>query len=78
MDNLARNAMLAKQAGMSYGKWKSLQPRVEVEKKPPEGWIPCEYCGKYFKPTMNKRFCEMACQRKSYDERTRKESNNEN
>jgi hypothetical protein len=32
MDNLARNAMLAKQSGLSYGKWKAMQPIVEIKK----------------------------------------------
>ena len=70
MDNLARNAMLAKQAGMSYGKWKAMQPIVKVEQKPiPEGWRKCEYCGKPFKPVQGKRFCEMDCRKEAYRKR---------
>ena len=50
MDSLARNAMLARQAGMSYGKWKALQPREEPKEKPlPEGWVKCQWCGKAIK-----------------------------
>lgn len=60
MDRLARNAMLARQAGMSYGQWKALQPVVVPEKKP-EGWPRCEYCGTAFKPFHGKRFCNWEC-----------------
>lgn len=68
MDGLSRNAMLARQASMSYGKWKALQPVVVPEKKleVPEGWQPCEECGKRFKPGKGKRFCEEACRLKAY------------
>lgn len=68
MDRLARNAMLAKQAGMSYGKWKAMQPRVE---KPaiPDGWKTCEYCGKPYKPAKGKRFCDVVCREAAYKER---------
>lgn len=62
MDNLARNAMLAKQAGMSYGRWKAIQPQQKKqEDKIPDGWIQCLNCGKPFKPTPNQKFCEYHC-----------------
>lgn len=67
MDRLARNAMLARRAGMSYGKWKALQPIVEVEEKPiPEGWRKCEYCGKPFMRKQGKRFCDFSCRNMAY------------
>ena len=67
MDRLARNAMLAKQAGMSYGKWKAMQPIVEVKEKPkPEGWRGCEYCGEPFQSKQGKRFCNLECRRQAY------------
>ena len=69
MDRLARNAMLARQANMSYGKWKAMQPIVEVDKDAvPEGWRVCEWCGKAFKPKTKKkqRFCDFVCQRYAY------------
>ena len=72
MDNLARNAMLAKQANMSYGKWKALQPVVSAEKPEtiPEGWKLCEYCKKPFKPFNGmQRYCEYSCREKGYYER---------
>ena len=72
MDRLARNAMLARQAGMSYGKWKALQPVVEAKKPEiPEGWIKCE-CEAVFKPRGDHKLCP-DCRRKKYDrERMRK------
>jgi hypothetical protein len=64
--------MLAKQAGMSYGKWKAMQPRVEIDEHTiPEGWTTCEYCGKAFKPYHRKRFCDMDCRKNAYAERTK-------
>lgn len=70
MDRLARNAMLAKQAGMSYGKWKAMQQPVKVEDKPlPEGWRKCEYCGEPFKGKQGKKFCDIDCRRKAYHDK---------
>ena len=63
--------MLARQAGMSYGKWKALQPVVITEARPiPEGWKPCEYCGKPFKPKGGgQRFCDPGCRDQAYEKR---------
>ena len=71
MDNLARNAMLAKQAGLSYGKWKALQPIAPIVKKKeiPAGWKPCEYCGEAFKPKRGQRFCQVHCRQQAYAQR---------
>lgn len=69
MDNLARNAMLAKQANMSYGRWKAMQKPVPIVKaKIPDGWIACEHCGKPFKPKTKRaqRFCDVGCQKQAY------------
>lgn len=77
MDNLARAAMLAKEAGMSYGRWMALQKPKKREKKIPEGWIACELCGKYFKPHTNQRFCDLSCRAEAYYQKTRKEKKNE-
>lgn len=77
MDNLARNAMLARQAGMTYGKWKALHynpdenvPPKEKEVVIPEGWMVCERCGKPFKPTHRQRFCDFYCRTEAYKEQT--------
>ncbi len=73
MDNLARNALLATQAGMSYGKWKALQPIVEPKKKElPEGWRVCPVCGTEFTGQSSKKFCCKKCQVKDYHKRVRK------
>ena len=76
MDRLAMNAMLARQAGMSYGKWKAMQKPVEVQKKAiPDGWQVCEWCGKPFKPKTKKKqmYCEIGCQKEAYKEKQKKQ-----
>lgn len=73
MDKLARNAMLARQKGMSYGQWMALQPVVQVEKTIPEGWRACERCGKPFDgKNKTRRFCDVICQREAYFEKKKK------
>ena len=73
-DKLARENAQAIAAGMSYGKWKAMQPVVAVDPKViPDGWKRCEYCGKLFKGAVNKRFCDYYCRTESYNERMRKE-----
>ena len=73
MDNLARNTMLAKQAGMSYGKWKAMQPLVKkIPVVIPDGWKPCEFCGKPFKRTQGRRFCDIGCRNQAYAEKNKK------
>ena len=50
MDQLTQDLIQARKAGMSYGKWKALQPRVEVViPKQEEKEVPtqvCRVCGK--------------------------------
>lgn len=74
MDNLARNAMLAKQAGMSYGKWKAMQQPVQIH-KPQDlqpGWGRCAECGKPFKKYNKKQqYCEVGCQKQAYDRKNK-------
>ena len=72
-DSLARDVMLAKQAGMSYGQWKALQPIIPIAKREiPDGWRRCEWCGKPFKPVRGgKRFCEASCRTEAYREKAR-------
>ena len=82
MDNLARNAMLAKQAGMSYGKWKAMQQQVVVEKKMPDGFVVCAYCGEQFKPKTKRKqkYCGAeCCNRASHEKRMKlyREQDNE-
>lgn len=70
-DKLAQDAAAALAAGMSYGKWKGLQPPVKIEKEIPEGWKICEYCGKPYKPTTGRpqKYCEANCTNKAFQER---------
>ena len=51
-------AAMAKAAGLSYGKWKALQP-VSVAVGVPEGWKACEYCGELFR--IGKKFKKFCC-----------------
>ena len=68
MDVLAMEAMLAKQAGMSYGRWKAMQePQEPKEKELPDGWLKCERCGQPFKKKAGKRFCDLDCRMKAYE-----------
>lgn len=64
MDNLARNAMLAKEAGMSYGRWKAMQAPVEVKKpEPDKNTVICPECGVSFvKGHYNQKYCSWHCQ----------------
>ena len=56
-DNLAREAMLAKQAGMSYGRWKATQ-EIVVPKRKNERI--CPNCGNKFVST-SKKYCDSIC-----------------
>lgn len=71
-DKLAQEVSQAIAAGMSYGKWKAMQPIENAEDKERENWTTCEYCGKAFKPKKGKRFCNVECQKLAYSERSRK------
>ncbi|MBQ2785850.1 MAG: hypothetical protein IJF02_05055 [Oscillospiraceae bacterium] len=64
-DKLAQEVAQALACGMSYGKWKAMQDPVKIEKKLPEGWKACEWCGKHFKPKTARpqKYCEVNCQR---------------
>ena len=79
MDNLARNAMLARQANMSYGKWKAMQEPVKIapKSKLPEGWIRCEWCRTPFKLKTKRlrKYCDIGCQRQAYLSNNREKHN---
>ena len=65
MDNLAKDAMLARKAGMTYGRWKALHPNTKDEVvKPSEKECVCQHCGKTFilKTTHKRKYCEFYCQ----------------
>lgn len=62
MDNLARDCLLARQAGTSYGKWKAAQDPSTKKRTIPDGWKQCKGCGKAFKPrSSNHVYCDMSC-----------------
>lgn len=67
MDNLARDAFLARQAGMSYGKWKATQPVVAIKKptieEADEKAFPCGFCGKMITDHNHRgrRYCDDRC-----------------
>lgn len=68
MDNIARNAMLARQHGMSYGQWKALNYNPEAVAPKKEEYLgefatTCLNCGKV---TVRKNFrtrlyCDSQC-----------------
>ena len=67
MDRLTRNAMLAKQAGMSYGKWKAMQPIVPIaEKKASKDLKVCPWCGEKFETSGKKIYCGDFCREQHY------------
>ena len=71
MDQLTLDCIAARKAGMTYGKWKALQPRVEVvmpeqevEEPEVEKGIPkqlCRTCGKEIVGHANRRYCNDDC-----------------
>lgn len=75
MDNLARDTMLAKQAGLSYGQWKAMNLSTMPKKKAviPDGFRPCEHCGKPFRRTNGKRFCDIECRNRAYEGKKREQ-----
>lgn len=69
MDNLARNAMLARQANMSYGKWKAMHyvPQKPTEPVKVEAVVEvkpdvrrCPMCGTIIRKR-NKKYCNEYC-----------------
>ena len=72
-DKLAQDAAAARAANMSYGMWKGLQAPVKIEKKIPEGYRICEFCGKpyYPKTKQNRKYCDMQCSIRACEERAR-------
>ena len=74
MDNLARDAMLARQAGMTYGKWKAEHPRTKPDPNrhgPQVIECTCSICGAKFEWVgRRKSVCSDAC----YAERKRRTS----
>ena len=76
MDKLAQEAAKAKAAGMSYGRWKAMQPvkTTKAVKKIPEGMKECPHCGRLFTPHNGKhKFCEPYCRIEASFEKRREQ-----
>lgn len=67
MDKLAKEAKLAWDARLSYGKWKAMQPKVEIKpKEEPDSYkctsaLKCQYCGKEFYKRAGTKYCSSRC-----------------
>lgn len=66
-DRLDRESKMATDAGLSYGKWKALQPPDEpMPPEKPKYLIEktCEFCGKTFyrKDNIRVKYCSPECQ----------------
>ena len=76
MDNLARDAIAARAAGTSYGKWKTMHPQtMERRDEPliPEGAnaVRCKICGKRFvKSRKHLVYCSQECSAEGYKQKT--------
>lgn len=79
MDQLTRDCIAARNAGMTYGKWMALHyvppviviPQEEVEEPVPEVKEEkpkrlCRTCGKEIKGHANKRYCDDACKYEAF------------
>ena len=68
MDQLTKDCIEARKAGMTYGKWKAMQPPRETDpKKEKQSNKRCRVCGTMI-PMTSKRmvYCSYECQR-NYD-----------
>lgn len=62
MDRLTLDSIAAQKAGMSYGKWKALQPREVVIPKEEVPIRVCRFCGKELIDTHPLRlYCDDGC-----------------
>ena len=66
-DKLAEDVSKAIAANMSYGKWKAMQgvPAKKGTNELPEGFKKCPWCGVYFKPKVNQKYCDIQCQKQA-------------
>ena len=76
MDNLAKEAVIARASGMSYGKWKAMQTPVVIEPKVEPQKTKCRNCGAVIeKATRSRFYCDAICGIQ-YRERMAKENPN--
>jgi Tfp pilus assembly protein PilE len=76
-DKLAQEVSQAIAAGMSYGRWKAMQPAVEIQKKPSvfeQQYLTCAYCGCQFVDSMGRRmkYCGDRCKARAAAQRAGK------
>ena len=75
IDKLSQEVSMALAAGMSYGKWKAMQPVKDVSEKAvavPKNMKQCPHCKKMFSPSNGKqKFCEPFCQKEAYKDKNR-------
>ena len=72
LDKLSRDMIECEKAGFGvhYGRWKATQkPVKKIPVLIPEGWKPCEFCGKPFKRNHAQRFCDLYCRNMAYKEK---------
>ena len=72
VDKLSFEAAQARAAGLSYGRWKAMQPPPTEEPIELRGLKLCKYCGEPFKPRTTQIYCNMDCQYLARLERQRK------
>ena len=78
MDNLAKDAFMAKQNGMSYGKYMATKkPAYKTEDAPPRGAkvkFVCAVCGSVFYryDRRAQKYCSLKCKQKVDNEREKK------
>lgn len=72
-DKLSQDAAAALAAGMSYGRWKAMQPVEVKEEKPPKPYYnikKCAFCGFEFRSDCGRRiYCSDNCREKAYTKR---------
>ena len=80
MDNLAKEAVIARSSGMSYGKWKAMQTPTKIEPKVDPNIRKCLNCGNEIIQRGNRVriYCDAYCgsqyRDRQYKERNRREN----
>ena len=78
MDQLTRDSIAARKAGMTYGQWKALHPSTKVDAAPVTPEKACEICGKEIITRASGcgyqrvRYCSEACAYQAQMERMRR------
>ena len=82
MDNLAKEAVLARSAGMSYGKWKAMQNRcTPAPKYTPEQMLAietgklkiCSHCRELY-GNGGIKYCSVECRKKARTQRGKRKA----